>query len=42
MKKEVNGKELLALLVKLIAEQEGVKIKCEIVEKEREKSGISC
>lgn len=32
MKKEVNGKDLLNTLVKLLAEQEGVKIKCEIIE----------
>lgn len=32
MKKEVNGKDILHTLIKLLAEQEGVKIKCEIVE----------
>ena len=32
MRKEPNGKDLLSTLVKLLAEQEGVKIKCEIKE----------
>ena len=32
MKKEPNGKDLLNTLIKLLAEQEGVKIKCEIIE----------
>ena len=34
--KQPNGTELLKILVKLLAEQEGVKIKYEIKEKENE------
>lgn len=34
---EPNGKDLLQTLIKLLAEQEGVKIKCEITEGERER-----
>ena len=35
--KEPNGKDLLAKLIELYAEQEGVKIKYEITEKEKTK-----
>ena len=37
--KEPNGKDLLATLIKLYAEQEGVKITYEIEETEGEKNG---
>ena len=30
MEKQISGKDLLETLVKLLAEQEGLKIKCEI------------
>jgi hypothetical protein len=35
--KQPNGKDLLETLIKLLAEQEGLKIKCEIVGGENEK-----
>lgn len=35
--KEPNGKDLLNTLIKLLAEQEGVKIKCEITERKEQK-----
>lgn len=35
--KEPNGKDLLAKLIELYADQEGVKIKYEITEKEKTK-----
>lgn len=34
--KKPNGKDLLNTLIKLLAEQEGVKIKCEIAEGRKE------
>ena len=36
MKKEINWKDLLEVLAKLLAEQEGVKIKYEIAEGRKE------
>lgn len=34
--KEPNGKDLLATLVKLLADQEGVHIKCEFTERKEQ------
>lgn len=36
--KKPNGKDLLNTLIKLLAEQEGVKIKCEITEGRRSRN----
>lgn len=35
--KEPTGRQLLEMLIKLYAEQEGVKITCEIIKKEKAK-----
>lgn len=37
--KEPNGKDLLKTLVKLLAEQEGLKIECEITEGKKNEKG---
>ena len=36
MRKEISGKDILNVLVKLLAEQEGVKVKYEITEERTE------